>query len=780
MSELKYRRLPLVPLRGLTVFPNMILSFAVGRQKSLDAVERAMKKDETVFLVTQRDAQTAEPQFNDLYEIGTVAKVKQVLKLPGNLTHIIVEGLARGKISGFIEEDNCIYADFHEIEQDMEQKFSRETEALIRVAYDSYEEYCKINTKANSNDNAVNFVSAASPGQVADFIGAGMTIKTEEKQELLEILDPMERLNRVIRMIHEELSILKLKKKIEDKVKVNIEKSQKEYYLREQIKVIQEELGDKDGIQADMEKYQKQLEQKCLPTDAAELVKKEIGRIAKIPVASPEANVVRSYVECVLSLPWNETTKESFDLKKAEKILDEDHYGLKAVKERILEFLAVRINTEAVNAPIICLVGPPGVGKTSIAKSIAKSLNRKYVRMSLGGIRDEAEIRGHRKTYVGAMPGRIMNAMKTAGTINPLMLLDEVDKLCTSYNGDPAAALLEVLDAEQNNTFRDHYIEMPYDLSHVLFMCTANSLEQIPQALRDRMEVITLSSYTNEEKKNIAMKHLYPKQLKKNGLKKSQLKITESGFLSVIDNYTREAGVRQLERTIGELCRKAVKRIMEEEAKSITVTDKNIEKYLGPKKFSYDKIYDRPQIGIVRGLAWTSVGGDTLSIEVNTMKGSGKFELTGNMGNVMKESAKAAISFIRSKAADFNIHEDFYKDTDIHIHIPEGAVPKDGPSAGVTMATAMVSALTGHSVRNDVAMTGEITIRGRVLPIGGLKEKVIAAKRAGIQRVIIPRENEKDLKEIPENIKNSMDFVLAQDMGDVLGSALVGGSGYDC
>lgn len=768
-------KLPLIPLRELTVFPNMIISFAVGREKSMDALEVAMGKDEIVFLVTQKDARTLDPVKKDLYEIGTIAKVKQVLKLPGNLTHIIVEGVKRGKLIDFLSDEKYPLVEIQEFEQYSDKAVTDDAEAKMRVASDTFDEYNKMNTRQNRNEAIINILSAVNPGQMADVIAAGMVLKPEQKQALLEIVDPDERLEEILGILIHELSVLRLKKEIEEKVKDRVDKTQKEYFLREQIKVIQEELGDKDGIQAEVDAFKQKLSEKKLPTDTETMVTKEINRLSKIPVSSPESNVIRNYLDCILDLPWNEVTKEKFDLQKAEKILNEDHFGLEKVKERILEFLAVRQNVPKLHSPIICLVGPPGVGKTSIARSIAKSLNRKYVRMSLGGVKDEAEMRGHRKTYVGAMPGRIINAMKQAQTINPLMLLDEVDKLSSSYNGDPASALLEVLDAEQNHSFRDHYIEAPYDLSQVLFICTANSLEPISAALRDRMEIVSLSGYTPEEKVSIAQKHLYPKQLKKHGLKKNQLKLSKDVFQLMIDNYTRESGVRQLERVIGDVCRKTVKLLLSNDKKQISITCETLEDFLGRKKFKFDSIENEPQIGAVKGLAWTQSGGDTLSIEVNVMKGDGKFELTGSMGDVMKESAKAAISYIRAQSDAFKLDEDFYKMKDIHIHIPEGAVPKDGPSAGITMATAMISALTGAHVRNDVAMTGEITIRGHVLAIGGLKEKVIAAKRAGIKKIILPHTNKKDLEELSEQVKTGIEFVFAREIKDVLDNALVKG-----
>lgn len=774
MAKNSSAKFPLIPLRGITVFPNMIASFAIGREKSMDALERAMEEDETVFLVSQKDPKTTEPSRQDLYDMGTISKVKQVLRLPGNITHIIVEGIRRAKMLHIEEEEKCSFADVMELEQEFDGKINADIEAMMRLATDIFEEYTKINAKSNG-EPIMQTLGSNKPGQMADAIASGLFLSPEQKQELLEMIDPIARLKKTVELLNHEMSVLRLKKDLEEKVKKRIDQSQKEYFLREQMKVIQEELGDKDGIQADAEQFRTRLSQSGIPKETAETLEKEINRMTKMPLSSPEFNVLRNYIDYILSLPWKQKTKEKFEIKKAEKILNADHYGMEKVKERIIEFLAVRQNTNSLHSPIICLAGPPGVGKTSIAKSIAKALNRHYVRMSLGGVKDEAEIRGHRKTYVGAMPGRIINAMKQAQTINPLMLLDEVDKLSTSYNGDPASALLEVLDTEQNNTFRDHYLEMPYDLSQVLFICTANSLDTIPPALRDRMEIIMLSSYTSEEKKNIAFKHLYPKQLKLHGLKKSQLKISEKGMEELISCYTKEAGVRQLERVIGELCRKAVKKILLDETKNLSVTADRLESLLGRKKYFYDEMEQKPQVGVVRGLAWTQAGGDTLSIEVNIMEGSGKLELTGNMGDVMKESAKAAVSYIRSRSSQFKLEPDFYKEKDIHIHIPEGAVPKDGPSAGITMATAILSALTECKVKNDVAMTGEITIRGRVLPIGGLKEKILAAKRAGIKSIILPHHNEKDLVEIPKTVKEGLKFVLASEMKDVLDYAIVEG-----
>ncbi|MCQ4725136.1 endopeptidase La [Anaerotignum faecicola] len=772
MGKLKF---PLLPLRGMAVLPYTVVSFPVGRQSSLNAVEKAQERDDLIFLVMQKDSQVNEPGLLDLYEIGVVAKVKQVLKLPNSMTHIIAEGLSRGKLNYLLKENDCFYGEISSVKEDDIFEGNIHIDALMSLAMEKQEEYFSINSKSTASEAVISAVSAKTPGKLADVITAGLAIDVYEKQSLLERTEPLARLGEVINILNREIEFIKLKSEIEGKVRKRVEENQKEFYLREQLKVIQEELGDKDGIQALAEKYIKTAEDKNMPETVKDVVKREAEKLSKMSVTAPESNVVRNYVEYILELPWTEESREIHNISKAEKILDSEHYGLKDVKERITEYLAVRQNTGENFPTIICLSGPPGVGKTSVAKSIAKATGRKYVRMSLGGIKDEAEIRGHRRTYIGAMSGRILNAVKQAGTINPLILLDEVDKLSVSLNGDPASALLEVLDSEQNNNFRDHYLEIPYDLSKVLFICTANDVSRIPGPLRDRMEFINISGYTLDEKVNIALKHLYPKQLKLNGISKRQLKIGEDIMETIINNYTREAGVRGLEREIGRICRKTVKELLEGEIKSVKITEGNIEKYLGRPKVRRLAANESPKVGVVRGLAWTSAGGETLEVEVSAMKGSGRFELTGNMGDVMKESAKAAITYIRSKASEIKLNENFYKETDLHIHIPEGAVPKDGPSAGITMATAIVSALTGVSVRNDVAMTGEITIRGRVLAIGGLKEKILAAKQAGIKTVIIPSENEKDYIDMPDNVKEGMEFIFAKGAEDVFNNAMAGG-----
>ncbi len=775
MEQKDKKLLPMMVLRTLTVFPDMVISFPVSRQKSIDALQFAEENGKRIFLVTQKVASIANPEKEDLYDVGTIVDIKQILKLPGNMTHVIVEGVARGKLLHMKKQSGCDHAEILPLAQDFPEEPDVSVLATMRIAVDLYQEYIKFVPNSTAPDLYENVKAAEKPGRLADYIASGLEVSFAMKQRILETLHPFERLQKVMEIMRYEKQILLVKKEIESKTKETIDKSQRDYFLREEMKVIQKELGDKDGIGADAEAFRKRLAEKNPPEEVRSAVEKEIERMIKIPVTSPESNVSRSYIDTILNLPWNETTKETFDLAKAEKILNEDHYGLQKVKERILEYLAVRKNAPEEKATILCLVGPPGVGKTSIARSIAKAINRKYVRMSLGGVKDESEIRGHRKTYIGAMPGRIINAMKQVGTINPLMLLDEVDKLGSSYNGDPAAALLEVLDSEQNFSFRDHYVELPYDLSKVMFICTANSTDTISPPLLDRMEIIRLSSYTETEKVHIAKEHLMHKQLKRHGLKASQLKIKSEAIATMIDGYTREAGVRQLERTIGEICRKTVKSIMAGERKSLVVTEKNLETLLGKRKYAEETIFKEPQVGIVRGLAWTSVGGTTISVEVNCMPGSGKFYLTGNLGKVMKESADAAISYIRSQSSMFAVEPDFYKTTDIHIHIPEGATPKDGPSAGITMTTAILSALTGAKVRHDVAMTGEVTIRGRVLPIGGLQEKILAAKKVGIKKVLLPFANQKDLEEISEEIKEGMELVAVKEMDEVLHHALAKG-----
>lgn len=771
-------QMPLVALRGLNVFPNMILHFDVARSKSIKALEEAMISDQSIFLVAQKEVDDEEPEGKDLYKVGSISSIKQILKLPTNTIRVLVEGSKRGKIVSFEQEEPYFLVNVEEYSYE-EDSSDINKQALIRAGAEIFEEYSKINNRL-SVDTIRNIITMDKPGEMADAIASNIQLKLEDKQRILSSFDEEERLLMVINILKSEIEVLHVQKDILEKVKKNIDQSQKEYYLREQLKIIQNELGDKDGIQGEINGYKERLNKINPPKEVKEKIEKEFQRMIKIPSTSAESVVVRNYIEWLLDIPWTKETKESHNLKRAKKILEEEHYGLEKVKERILEFLSIREISPKVNSPIICLVGPPGVGKTSIANSIAKALNRNYVRISLGGVRDEAEIRGHRRTYVGALPGRIIQGLKQAKTKNPLMLLDEIDKMSSDFRGDPSSALLEVLDAEQNFSFRDHFIEIPFDLSNVLFLATANTLDTIPRPLLDRMEVIHISSYTEEEKFYIAYNHLIGKQLKRHGMTKLQLRITKEALKDIIIYYTKEAGVRKLERCIGELCRKAAKEIIEEDKKSVRITEANLEKYLGMKKYRLNKIIEESEIGIARGLAWTPVGGDTLSIEVNTMKGNGKFELTGQLGDVMKESAKAAISYIRSKADELGIDSDFYKDIDIHIHIPEGAVPKDGPSAGITMATAMISALINKPVCNNVGMTGEITLRGRVLPIGGLKEKILAAKAAGITKVILPIDNEKDINELSDSIKENMEFVLVKYMEEVINHAIIKENINDC
>ncbi|MDK2801155.1 MAG: ATP-dependent Lon protease [Clostridiales bacterium] len=768
---MKKQVLPLLPLRGLTVFPYMILHFDVGRTKSIKALEEAMVNNQLIFLVAQKDAQTDDPQEEDINRVGTISKVKQLLKLPGDTIRVLVEGLSRAEITEITQTEPFIMSEVVE-RMILEPVYDKvEMEAIIRKVHAVFEEYVQLSNKV-SPDTMVSVMTIEDPGQLADVIAANIMLKQESKQEILNQFDPKARLEQLLVILSKEIEILEIEKNISARVKKQIDKNQREYYLREQLKAIQNELGDKDGITGEVNEYKEKIAEAKLPEEVEKKALKEVDRLLKMPLGSAEGSVVRNYLDWILDLPWNETTEERFDLKEAEAILNADHYGLEKVKERILEYLAIRQLAKNIKGPILCLVGPPGVGKTSIAKSIAKALNRKYVRMSLGGVRDEAEIRGHRRTYVGSMPGRIINALKQAGSKNALVLLDEIDKMSSDFRGDPTAAMLEVLDAEQNYAFRDHYLEVPFDLSQILFLTTANNLDTIPRPLLDRMEVIRISGYTEEEKVNIATRYLLPKQIEQHGLKKQNLRIDQKVIRDIINYYTREAGVRNLEREIANVCRKAARILVMNNQQSVSINSKNLEKYLGTKKFRYDKANGKDEVGIATGLAWTPVGGDTLSIEVNVMDGKGSIELTGQLGDIMKESARAAISYIRSRAEELDVDKDFHKKQDIHIHVPEGATPKDGPSAGITMCTALVSALSGIPVRRDVAMTGEITLRGRVLPIGGLKEKALAAYRAGIYTIIVPIDNKKDLDEIPENVKKKIKFVLADHMDVVLKTAL--------
>lgn len=760
--------LPLIPVRGIIIFPSMILHFDVARKRSAAALEAAMANGQQVFLAAQKDISVEKPGENDIYKIGTVARVKQMLKLPGNMVRVLVEGLYRAKITDFMQTEPFMECAVSECKSVMRNTGEVEIEAIKRMISEIWREYETLNPKV-STELLHSIENMDSLSQYADSVASGFLQKLDAKQEILEELNVYKRLTKLVSFMTSELELMRTERDIYAKVKSEIDQNQRNYYLREQIKVIMKELGEDED---EIEEYKKRVEERNLTDEVKEKLNKEISRLEKTAVNSPDAGVIRTYLDNVLEMPYGVYTKETLSLKKAERILNRDHYGLQKVKERILEYLSVRILSGNLSGQILCLVGPPGVGKTSIAKSIAEALGRNYARISLGGVRDEAEIRGHRRTYIGSMPGRIISALKNTGSMNPLLLLDEVDKLGSDYKGDPSSALLEVLDSAQNFAFRDHYLELPTDLSDVLFITTANSLDTVPRPLLDRMEVIELSGYTSEEKENIAVRHLIPRALLEHGIKHSQLKISKGAVLDVILYYTREAGVRNLEREIKHICRKAAAELVGG-AESVSVTQRNLEKYLGKKHFRFEKLQDTEEIGVVRGLAWTAAGGDTLSIEVNVTHGSGHVELTGKLGEVMQESAKAAISYIRSKANELGIDSDFYKTKDIHLHVPEGAVPKDGPSAGITICTAMVSALTGRAVPSDLAMTGEVTIRGRVLPVGGIKEKVLAAYRFGVKKIIMPSENRFDIEEIPEEIRKKIIFLFADDMNFVLANALI-------
>ena len=778
MMEQNYTKidheLPLIPLRGLAIFPYMILNFDIGREMSLKALDQAMLEDELVFLTSQIEAEIDEPTTEDFYHVGTICKVKQVIKLPGDTVRVLVEGVSRGKVKEIDEEDGYFKAIVEEIIYDQEnEEVDIEVEAFVRNVFDAFEEYINIGNRV-SPEILVSLGEIENVDRFIDTIASNIYLKAEQKQEILEEFDIVKRLELLYKILLEEIDILKIEKKITLRVKKQMNKVQKEYYLREQLKAIQKELGEDEDLTSEVEEYKEKLKKIKAPKETKEKIEKEINKFSRTSPQSPDSSVSRTYLDTIFSLPWNKETRDKLDLKNAKEILDEQHYGLEKVKDRILEYLAIRKLSKSLKGPIVCLVGPPGVGKTSIAKSIAEALGKKFVRISLGGVRDEAEIRGHRRTYVGSIPGRIINGIKEAQTKNPVFLLDEIDKMAADYKGDPSSAMLEVLDPEQNKTFVDHYLEVPFDLSKILFVTTANSLSTIPGPLLDRMEIIEVSGYIEEEKLNIAQKYLLPKQIKENGLKEGFVTIEESAMRDIINYYTREAGVRTLERTIGKVCRKIAKKFVEDSSlESVLVTSKDLEVYLGRDKYIHDLAGTKPEIGVVTGLAWTSVGGVTLPVEVNVLKGKGQIVLTGSLGDVMKESARTGISYIRSISDKFDIDQDFYKTEDIHIHCPEGATPKDGPSAGVTMATAVISALTKIPVRCDVAMTGEITLRGRVMVVGGVKEKVLAAHRAGIKKVLIPRECDAQLDEIPENVKEKLEIVLIDHMDQVLEHALV-------
>ena len=762
--------LPVLALRGLAVFPEQTVHFDVGRLKSTMALEDAMKHDQKLLLLPQKSLVDDDPELDDLYSIGTVVRVKQILKPQGENLRVLVTGLCRGRIVA-VKQTTPFLSGIVEPVEDVETPDTLKTHALRREANALYAAYLEL-VEHPVQSVQLRMISSESCGYIADSIAQNSGMDYTDKAKLLCQLNPVKRLEEAVRLLRRELEMLRLESQIQERTKANIDQNQKDYYLREQIRAIREELGEGDDDE-EYEKYEVRIRELQFPQETEEKLLQDLKRLKKQPFGSSEAAVLRNYLDTVLELPWNITTKERVDVNAARKILDRDHFGMEKVKQRILETLAVRKMAPEMPPQILCLVGPPGVGKTSIAYSIAKSLNRNMARISLGGVHDEADIRGHRKTYVGAMPGRIITAITQAGSCNPLLLLDEVDKMGSDYRGDPSAALLEVLDGEQNKTYRDHYLEIPFDLSNVMFITTANTMDTIPRPLLDRMEIIELGSYTDEEKLMIAKNHLLPKQLKKHGIRKAQLRVTDDAFREIIQCYTRESGVRNLERSLAEICRKSAMQILsQEEEKKITVTGSNLESFLGVRKYLPDRLPCTDQVGLVTGLAWTSVGGETLEVEVNVMEGAGKLELTGNLGDVMKESAHAAVSYIRANAEKLGVPADFYKTRDIHIHFPEGAVPKDGPSAGVTVCTALVSALTDTPVRRDVAMTGEISIRGRVLPIGGLKEKTMAALRHGVRTVIIPKANERDLEEIDQTVRKSLNFITAETVDTVLDAAL--------
>lgn len=760
--------LPMLPLRGLMIFPHMVLHFDVGRKKSIAALEQAMLGDQRIFLVAQRDVDVDDPAIDDIYHVGTIACIKQVLKLPGDNIRLLVEGKHRAVLRAVTQEEPYFEAALDELIP-QGTVVSIETDALLRTAHHYFEEYCKMSGRV-SGETMQSVMEIEDPGQLADVIAANVLTKVDDRQELLEEFDDLMRLEAVCAVLVRETELAGVEKKVQARVRKQIEQNQKDYFLREQIKAIQTELGDKDA--GDVEDLRERLEKTPMNEEAADKARREIERLSRMAPGSPEIGVSRTYIETLLDLPWGKNTPDNLDLKRARRILSEDHYGLDEVKERVIEYLAVCRIKNNLKGPILCFVGPPGVGKTSIVKSIARALGRKFVQMSLGGVRDEAEIRGHRRTYIGAIPGRIISSIKQAGTMNPVFLFDEIDKMASDVRGDPASAMLEVLDSAQNNAFRDHYLEAPFDLSGVMFITTANSVDTIPRPLLDRMELIEVSGYTEDEKLNIAKRHLLPKQIEEHGLAAKSVRVSDKMMRELICGYTLEAGVRRLQRTIGKVVRKSAVEMIDEGVETVTVTQEKLTKYLGAPRYTYEKAGKKPEIGVVNGLAYTVVGGDTLQIETTIMPGSGILELTGNLGDVMKESAKAAKSYVRAHAEELGIQQDFYKKLDIHIHVPEGAVPKDGPSAGVTMTTAIVSALTGIAVRQNVAMTGEVTLRGRVLPIGGLKEKLLAAHRAGIDTVIIPKENLKDLEEVPQKVRDAIQIVPAENVRTVLETAL--------
>ncbi|MDF2682929.1 MAG: endopeptidase La [Brevibacillus sp.] len=763
------RELPLLPLRGLLVYPTMVLHLDVGREKSIRALEQAMVDDNKILLATQEEVHIEEPDAEQIYSIGTVARVKQMLKLPNGTIRVLVEGLQRAKIEEYLQQEDYFVVSITYLKEEKAEE--NEVEALMRSLLNHFEQYIKLSKKV-SPETLTSVQDIEEPGRLADVIASHLPLKMKDKQEILETVNIQERLEILLTILNNEREVLELERKIGNRVKKQMERTQKEYYLREQMKAIQKELGDKDGRQGEIDELRDQLEKSDAPERIKTKIEKELERLEKMPSTSAEGSVIRTYIDTLFALPWTKTTEDNLDIKHAEEVLDEDHYGLEKPKERVLEYLAVQKLVNSMRGPILCLVGPPGVGKTSLARSVARALGREFVRISLGGVRDEAEIRGHRRTYVGALPGRIIQGMKQAGTINPVFLLDEIDKLASDFRGDPASALLEVLDPNQNDKFSDHYIEETYDLTNVMFITTANSLDTIPRPLLDRMEVISIAGYTELEKLNILRGYLLPKQMEDHGLGKDKLQMNEDAMLKLVRLYTREAGVRNLNREAANVCRKAAKMIVSGEKKRVVVTAKTLEALLGKPRFRYGLAEKKDQIGSVTGLAWTQAGGDTLNVEVSILAGKGKLTLTGQLGDVMKESAQAAFSYIRSRAHEWGIDPDFHEKNDIHIHVPEGAIPKDGPSAGITMATALVSALTGIPVKKEVGMTGEITLRGRVLPIGGLKEKCMSAHRAGLTTIILPKDNEKDIEDIPESVREALTFFPVEHVDEVLRHAL--------
>lgn len=767
----EYIRLPLIPLRGLTIFPNMVLHFDVGREKSVAAIEEAMLNDENIFLASQRDPEIEEPTSENISKIGTLCKIKQIIKMPGDTMRVLVEGKVRCEIKEYFNNENYFEVSISEINETLEE--SPEIEAYFNSLKKTLAKFLK-QAGENTSEFAKEIKLVDNVLEYVDMVSGYLPISEEKKQEILETLDIKKRIEAIIVFIENEIKVIQVQKKLAKKMKKSVDDSQKEFYLREQLKFIQQELGQDDEESKIIKEYEEKLDTMKLPKEVKEKASYELKKLKGMNISSSEGNAIQSYLDWVFDLPWGKNTKERLDINRAEEVLNEEHYGLEDVKERILEYLSVKKMSGTLKGPILCLVGPPGVGKTSIARSIAKAINRKYVRMSLGGMRDEAEIRGHRRTYVGAIPGRIVYSLKEAKSMNPLILLDEIDKLSSDYKGNPGDALLEVLDSEQNKTFRDNYMELPIDLSKVLFITTANSLDTIPRPLLDRMEVVEVSGYTYEEKFNIARNHLIPKIFKEYKLNNEVITINDEAIRFVIDGYTRESGVRSLERVISSLIRKSMASILKKNLKSMNIDKAKVEELLGTKRYSFDEKMKEDKVGVVTGMAWTAYGGDTLPVEAMVMSGSGKLQLTGQLGDVMQESAKAAYTYVRANASKYNIEEDFYKTKDIHIHVPEGAVPKDGPSAGVTMVTALVSALSCNKVKCNVAMTGEVTLTGRVLAIGGLKEKSLAAYRMGIDTIIIPKENEKDIEKIPSSVKENLTIITVEEVGEVLNNAIVG------